>query len=115
MEETKETYMNIIRQQLEISVEDLFRDKDYLYNVMSKLHRYDSVLLYANGERVMINMSKITYVYNGDKYIEFQFSNLSRIIVFKDKIVYHSPEYNSPHETLYRIQKEEEEEEKEEE
>ncbi len=103
MEDTIECYTITEKPQIEVDIEDLFKSDDDRDNFVYKLHKYDYILLFANGEKVLINMNQIAYVNNEKNYIEFVFSNLSRIIVFRDlKIIYQSPEYSSSYEVLYK-------------
>ncbi len=95
--------MHDLREQLEIDLEDLFRDENTKDDTVEKLHRYSHISLFYNGNRVIINMNNVMFIDNKQNYIEFVFNNLARIIVFKDKVVFQNPDYGIPYETLVEM------------
>ncbi len=107
MEDVIDCYAHDVKEQLEIDLFDLFKDENEKDEIIERLHRYSHILLYYNGNRVVINMDQVMFINNKSDYVEFVFNNLARIIIFKDKIDFRDPDYGAPYETLVEMKTEE--------
>ncbi len=91
MDDVIDAYLHPNLDSLQVDVEDLFKE-DNIEDVMKKIHRFASIILYYNGDRVTINTAQVTFVNNKESAIEFYLVNLTKIIVKSNgQILYVTP------------------------